>query len=426
MMSCDDRHNDVYSPHADAETLRVVEDLAGICARSTSLSVNRRMAIDRTMHQEMALLARNSPSTRRFSILSWLRRPAVVIGGVAATAILVGGVYAAAVSLGDQALPPGIVQQNLGRTLSLTQGACGLTMTLNRVYADAQQIMIGYTLKAPAGFTAASGLGSYDWRKATTLTDAQGHRFPGGTGFGVAQGAAAGEYMLFDASGVPTLPNSLRLHLTVPLIAMNVKDHGAANKPATGPCATFLPTDERARTITVHGPFTYNLTVPVAPVHSATIHAVAQAHGVTIQLKRVVITPLVTRVFLQMTGLPSTALNTLTLIGQPAELVVRQAVQPVPETSQATQRNGQIFYHGTPSAIRNRSARDMSFDFALPSSSRYHGPATLIVYTGVVNKPLRARIEETVMVNGHLVTRFVKGGYTPIFTKPIAIHFTMP
>jgi len=67
-------------------------------------------------------------------------------------------------ALGDDALLslPGtrkIVSANLGRKVRLTHQACEFTMTLDRVYADAQHIVIGYTLRGPGNRPFSPGLG---------------------------------------------------------------------------------------------------------------------------------------------------------------------------------------------------------------------------------------------------------------------------
>src|SRR5207248_5370077 len=136
-----------------------------------------------------------------FSRPAWARRPLAVAAALLVAAMVVGAVYAAVQPLGDQALPPVITQDNLGRALNITRGRCGYHMTLNRAYADPQQILIGYTLSTPAARAVAPGLGGYDHEETRpiTLADARGHRFPGlGEAFGVLAANAVGAYLAFD------------------------------------------------------------------------------------------------------------------------------------------------------------------------------------------------------------------------------------
>lgn len=306
------------------------------------------------------------------------RRPAAVVAALLVAALVAGAVYAAVLTLGDQALPPLITQENLGRALNVTRGRCGYSMTLNRVYADPQQILIGYTLRAPAGSAVYAGLGGYDHEESRpiTLADSQGHRFPGGgDAYGLLVGNAVGDYISFDSRQLTHPPRVLALRLTVPVIAMNLKHTG--HEMAEAPCASYSGTTGRARTVKVNGPFTFDISVPVAPARTVSLRATQQVHGTIVALLGAQITPINSRVFFQMTG--------MTLVPfLSAELGVPASAHLPSVQGRTTVRDGWAYYRGlVESGSYSGHTATYAADVAAPLYG-YHGAAKLVVDTPIV------------------------------------------
>jgi len=186
--------------------------------------------------------------------------------------------------------------QPLGQPVNLVQSTCGYTMTLKRVYADADRVIVGYTIVGPTG----RSFSGFETRPMT-LTDMQGHSLAWNTGGGVTQGNEAGQYTGFDASGIPGHPSSLTLHLVVrSLTAFEIL---GAKEPARVGCETYPFVGEGVvmghdeRWVRVAGPLTYDFTVPVSPSRMAELHQVATSGGTTATLERIAVTPYETTMY---------------------------------------------------------------------------------------------------------------------------------
>lgn len=89
----------------------------------------------------------------------------------------------------------------------------GYTLTLSKAYADANLVVIAYTVAAPRG---ASGLGRFDMIGAKLITE-QGLTLPSLKGITSDPiGATNGNVLYYDASSIQGTPKNLHLHLAVP------------------------------------------------------------------------------------------------------------------------------------------------------------------------------------------------------------------
>ncbi len=154
-----------------------------------------------------------------------LATSAISVAAIIVTAIIVAGIGGAhaEISLTDRALSltPGtqyIAQHGLSQTRNIVHSACGFTMTLNRVYADINRVVVGYTITGPTnrnfirqGFTTAPRL--TDTHNAATTT------FPALAGATTdLEEHTSGSYFAFDAGGITDKAHTRRLRLTVPSI----------------------------------------------------------------------------------------------------------------------------------------------------------------------------------------------------------------
>ena len=195
-----------------------------------------------------------------------------------------------------------IEQANLVQELNLSQTVDGVTVTLERGYADANRVVIGFTIKGPNGQR-------YEARHLT-LTAAAGTVFPGTSHYGVTGRSdilkvslppGEGAYALaFDAAAVTGAPKELELRLVMELEEFVLPPDAPSLSPtlAVSPAeppepmvVELLPMPEGA----IVGPFTFDFSVPFIPGRTVEVQQTAEAAGVAVTLQRVVVTPSQTR-----------------------------------------------------------------------------------------------------------------------------------
>lgn len=253
-----------------------------------------------------AIQARLQPQARRLHL-----RPATRLGW----ALLVLGLF---LTLGAAAYAVGpvigrlfqfssgwqhIEEARLAQEVHLSQTIGDWTVTLERVYADANQILIAYTVSGPPG---------QNLDERATLTDNQGTRFPEMAGAGVTgasellrirlppgQGAFVSA---FDASAVQGQPTKLDLHLEIALSKL-VPVGDAPSVPAPAPAAPPTSAVVIAPAVQLHeeplaGPFSFDFSVPFIPGRVALVQESVRVAGITVKLDRVVVTPAETRAIL--------------------------------------------------------------------------------------------------------------------------------
>jgi hypothetical protein len=252
--------------------------------------------------------ARLQPQRRALRRAPWM--PATRLGwaGLMLGAILLfGGVAYAlnpALSQVFRQFFPGwrhIEEAHLAQELHLSQTLDGVTVTLERAYADANEIVVGYTVK-----------GLTDQRlhvSRINLTDEQGTVFSEMAGAGVTGASdilgvqlppGEGAYVTsFDASPVEGTPASLRLRLTMHLAKLVPVDQAppTPTTPLTEPSSStvIVVPAMTLREEIVGGPFTFDFSVPFIPGRTVEVQQTVEAAGVAVRLKRVVITPSETR-----------------------------------------------------------------------------------------------------------------------------------
>jgi hypothetical protein len=174
-------------------------------------------------------------------------------------------------------------QAGLGEDLALSQVVDGVTVTLERAYADASRIAIGLAVRG-------SHVLGYDLAHVA-LSDTLDRTFPLSMGMGVKGQSdvlelgfpsGAGAHVLsFDASMVRDAPSTLDLHLVVEV----------ARSP--------MPLSQH-----VIGPFIFDFSLPFNPGKAVTVQQRVTAASVDIELRQVVATPSETQVLLCL-GAPS-------------------------------------------------------------------------------------------------------------------------
>ncbi len=243
------------------------------------------------------------PSSR---LARWI--PATSLGRASlmlvALLLLGGTVYALNPAIGQvfRAFLPGwqyVEESHLTREIGLSQTVDGVTVTLERAYADANEIIIGYTVTGASEAAHASHI---------SLTDEQGRVFSEIAGAGVSGASdllgvqlrpGEGAYVsAFDASIVEGTPVTLSLHLTMHLVRLVQAEQPAATLPEpTGSTVTIAPALTMREEI-VGGPFVFDFSVPFIPGRIIAAHQTAEASGVTMRLEKVTIAPSETRAIL--------------------------------------------------------------------------------------------------------------------------------
>jgi len=214
--------------------------------------------------------------------------------------LLFGGIaYALTPALGQvfRTFFPGwqhIEEAHLAQESNLSQAMNGVTVTLERAYADANQIVIGYTVK---------GLADQNLHVSRmSLTDEQGRVFSQMAGAGMAGTPdipGEGAYVTaFDASVVEDKPESLHLHLTMHLVKWTLVKAPTATLPEPSEPGVIVAQPQTLREEMVGAPFTFDFSVPFIPGQTVEVQQAVEAAGVTMKLKRVVITPSETRAIL--------------------------------------------------------------------------------------------------------------------------------
>ncbi len=145
-----------------------------------------------------------------------------------------------------------------------SKGIDGYTLTLSKAYADANLVIIGYTIEAPKGEQV---LGKFNMG-AATLTAGQNLTLPPLAGITAEPiGGINGNVLYYDASLIQGTPEELHLHLAIPY------------------------------TIKIQGSLSFDFPVSFHPGRVANIQQAITANGKTLILERVVVTPSETRFY---------------------------------------------------------------------------------------------------------------------------------
>ena len=242
------------------------------------------------------------------------RVPNVIFQRPRLRALAVAGLLAAVVGTGAALVDPDLVNQAIGLlpggidrqyavALNQSRSVCGFTVALKKAYADANRLLVVYTVKTPPARTFRGA-----FIPALTAIDARRTRLtPLNSGdtaeLGRIVGATDGDVLEFDTDAVRGA-KTLRLRLTAPSLYGNELVAGRA--PATPSCETDSavgtePYDKSIRGVTVPGPFAFNITVPLSPkVRTLAPHLTGTSrYGTTITLERLVVTPTETRLYMR-------------------------------------------------------------------------------------------------------------------------------
>ncbi len=437
-----ERYGDIL-PHArDAAALRVVSDLETIYMHDSSPPADLGAALDRTIYAHMARAERAPSPLSRTRATTWIRQPIGILAALVAVLATVGGVYAAVTTLGDQTLLANngtrqIAVADLGRSLNLSRRACGFTVTLNRVYADVQRIVIAYTVVGPVGRTFHIGTSASMGAVEPTLTTAYGEQFESGgvevmgTVPEVAMGHDTGHFLSYGARAIwvqgvrrPYHPGLGPLALKLSIPAVQLEEYGRGPWPSAPACEAHdattgdQKTGTRYRGVEAKGPFIFAMTAPVAPTRTIAVREVRRVGATTITLTGVEATPSNLRVFLHVSGGVASARVTDDVLFPGVLTLSDKSTGGCPPLN-AVVDGGRPACQGAlvpADHIFNPHLASNSYTLDIPVAAYgERGPATLMVYTRLV----KVHEKRTRTSNGYTES------YRPRYVDPLTFHITL-
>lgn len=264
----------LLSEEADAVTTRLIRDL-GDLYRSSSAPVGLRHSLD-TALAEIAHSGIHSVSPHARRSRFGIKASALMV--VAAAGLVVGVVgYAVAPAIQQLLATERGVATLPMQAIAQSQTSNGVTVRLDRAYADANRIIVAYTIQVPAGFNnSTSGI---DGKIA--LTDGQGAAFPiieGQGANGDTPHSSAG-LVSFDAESLAAGTTHVDLRLNFPDVRAKSEQQGASDLVA--------------------GAFAFNFTLPVQAGRLVTVSKTVVANAVPVTVDRIVVTQSETRVYMR-------------------------------------------------------------------------------------------------------------------------------
>lgn len=296
---------DLLRDRGDAALLQLVAQLdRALAPQAEGLPAQLIVAIDRAAQEQAKRVVRDERRHRLLPALRLSQRVSTLAVALLVTLFLMGAGYVVLPSLkqlfarhtGAEA----IVSRGLGREVNVARTVDGFTVSVKRVYADPNQIVIGLTVSGPPGRTfnhimpwGELGAGPAPVARAPVvarapiLTDTRGREFAGGMGGeqGGVVGGTAAYLFTYDGTGLEHSGGEIAVQLKI------------------GKLTAYERTGEgEFREVTLEGPFVFDLTIPVESGRLAELHQRVESRGVGVTLERVVTTPTGTRVSLRGTG----------------------------------------------------------------------------------------------------------------------------
>jgi hypothetical protein len=169
-----------------------------------------------------------------------------------------------------------IYEQNLGVVLDLSQTRDGVRLTLERVYADVNRVMLTYEVQTARTGTLFDGFATPTGEPL--VTDSRGDVLPGyDASFQTdPRSNESVGIVVYDAASAAVNTGRLSLNIAVPGLRMRSNDGGTSSA----------------------GPFAFELTVPMSSGQSITVGETDTVRGVAVALDRVVASPSETRIYL--------------------------------------------------------------------------------------------------------------------------------
>jgi hypothetical protein len=202
---------------------------------------------------------------------------ALVVGLVLAAATAYAGITLLQAVTASDPGAAAVYQQNLGEALNLSQTRGGVTLTLERAYADVNRVMITYQVRPAGTKSIFDGFATSTGQPA--VTDSRGQVLAGYDAFFQTdpQTNESVGIVVYDAEIAVKNVQELSLRVSVPGLRMR----------------------DRSGEPTTVGPFAFTFAVPVASGQTITLDKAVTVRGVVVTLDRVVASASETRVYLR-------------------------------------------------------------------------------------------------------------------------------
>lgn len=301
-----EEYADLLGGSTDADLLRFVGDLdavAGMGAKPPGMTSSIQRALTERAGQQRVRRRRAPRILAEGWASGWFPRG---LSGVAApllALVLAASVAYAAVTLldrvfGDDRGTQQVILEDLGTELNRSRTVDGFTVTLGRVYADANRVLVGYTVEPPAG----RGIAEADIF-APRLTDGRGGDLQEHGGRARYGEDATGVVRSYSTGEIGGRPRELELMLTADSISYFDEPGGAKR------------TVRAMRQVRLDEPLRFAFTVPMHPGRVAELHQTVETGGTKATLERAVVTPTETRVYVRGAGLLDASRVTLSVDG---------------------------------------------------------------------------------------------------------------
>jgi len=306
-----DRYRDVLGEPPDESLFPVVETLDTVAAAiqvppAASTATARALQAHASSEEPSTSV---HPQSRRLAIIAVAMAVLLVVGGGACAMLPILWKAFAMAPRTER-----IVTRNLGTASNQSRTIDGFTVTIQRVYADASQIVIGYTVQGPPQrqFNNFMLFGTYEGKPGDAplatlprLTDATGHVFEPTTttwGAGVEQGA--GGYLLrYEPGNIDMDRTALRVRLEAGVLeAFEVVQPDMVLPPNAANCQPMGEGQSQLCDVLVRGPFAFDLVVPIVQSRVAEVNETIAANGHTVTLERVVVAPTGTQIIIRGVG----------------------------------------------------------------------------------------------------------------------------
>lgn len=313
MTSLDKRYRDMLGKEPDTKLERLVTDLDVVAERTNKL----QMPAEHHDRIKQALLtqanaqhqARQPQQRRQFQwhLPRYIHRYrwAYICIAVLCLFTLTGTVFALNFSLTDSTWQSYTKNFHTpsGQIVNMTKSSCGFTITLHRVYADANQGLLGIDVRGSSAIpnpNSASGSPTV-YEVDAQVTDANGTHLRSGGSLGSTASRETDYIIPFDASSIVGSPRSVTLHVNIDDIYFSVPKADANPHVPPGCTVQAMPNPDGTVTLNYDPHVTFTVTTPFYAGRTLQLHQSALAGSARVTLEKVVFTPSLTRFYVSST-----------------------------------------------------------------------------------------------------------------------------
>jgi hypothetical protein len=199
-----------------------------------------------------------------------------------------------------------VANAGLVRDVDAAQTIDGVTVHLQRAYADANRVVVGYTVEFPKSVRS-NDSGATPMVGEVTLTDADGRQYRGVTSMFAGTSALGAQSLSFEGPGIASAPRDTTYTLSIAKVF-------SGTTPGATPTGSFYP-DAHS------GPWVFNFTLATVPARVVTPSVAFTSGDLSLAFTRIVVAPSATRFDYRLTRSGTAVTGTLFLIanGRPLQ-----------------------------------------------------------------------------------------------------------